>query len=122
MLARQSRGATAYHAGRAAEAAVEALYVRAGQPVVARRWRGSGGEIDLIAQDGAGFIFIEVKKSRSHAEAAEHLSRAQISRIFGAATEFVEKSPLGQMTDMRFDVALVDSVGRIEVLQNAMAA
>lgn len=122
MQARQHRGARAFHAGLAAEDSVAAAYARAGRPVVARRWRGSAGEIDLIAQDGVGFIFIEVKKSRSHAEAAGHLTRAQISRIFGAATEYVETAPLGQMTEMRFDVALVDDMGRIEVLENAMAA
>ncbi len=122
MQARQHRGAMAFHAGMAAEAAVAAAYAKAGQPVVARRWRGACGEIDLIAQDGAGFIFIEVKKSRSHAEAAEHLTQRQIARIFGAATEYVETTPLGQMTEMRFDVALVDSLGRIEVLENALAA
>ena len=119
---RQMRGATAFHSGMVAEAAVAAAYVRAGHPVVERRWRGSGGEIDLIAQDGAGFVFIEVKKSGTHAQAAEHLTRAQIERIFGAATEYVAATPLGLMTEMRFDVALVDSMGRIEVLENALAA
>jgi putative endonuclease len=54
--------------------------------------------------------------------AAESLSRAQIARIFCAATEFVAKAPRGSLTDMRFDVALVDEIGRIEVLENALAA
>lgn len=119
---RQMRGKTAYHAGLAAETAVAEAYRRAGHAVVAQRWRGKGGEIDLIAQDGEGFVFIEVKQSRSHAEAAEHVTRAQIARIFDAATEFVATAPRGQLTDMRFDVALVDAMGRIEVLQNALAA
>ena len=122
MTTRQNRGAMAYQAGLAAEEQVAQVYARAGHRVIARRWRGSAGEIDLIAQDGEGFVFIEVKQSRSHAEAAEHVTRAQIARIFGAATEYVAKAPLGMMTDMRFDVALVDGMGRIEVLENALAA
>lgn len=119
---RQARGSTAYHAGRVAEDAVATAYARAGHPVVARRWRGSQGEIDLIAKNGSGYVFVEVKKSSSHFEAAEHLSPAQIARIFGAALEFVSTAPLGEMTEMRFDVALVDGMGRIEILENALAA
>ena len=122
MTLRKHRGAMAYQAGLAAEEQVAQVYARAGHRVVARRWRGSAGEIDLIAQDGEGFVFIEVKQSRSHAEAAEYITRAQIARIFGAATEYVANAPRGMMTDMRFDVALVDGMGRIEVLENALAA
>lgn len=119
---RRIRGSVAYHAGLAAENSVASSYARAGHAIVAQRWRGSCGEIDLIVQDGDGFVFVEVKQSRSHAEAAEHVSRAQIRRIFGAATEFVARAPRGQLTDMRFDVALVDGAGRIEILENALAA
>ncbi len=36
----------------------------------------AAGEIDLIARDGDEVIFVEVKKSRSHADAADHLSPA----------------------------------------------
>ena len=119
---RQGRGKTAYHAGLAAEESVSRLYDRSGRPIVARRWRGSVGEIDLIAREGDVVVFIEVKKSHTHAEAAEHLSFAQAQRIMATATEFVGGEPKGQLTDMRFDVALVDAMGRIEIIENALAA
>jgi putative endonuclease len=115
-------GAVAYHAGLAAEDQVAQLYDRAGRPICARRWRGSGGEIDLIARDGAEVIFIEVKKSRSHAEAAAHLTARQMARIYTAASEFLAGEPRGQNTDVRFDVALVNALGQIEILENAFAA
>lgn len=115
-------GARSYYAGLAAEDQVATLYGRSGRAVCARRWRGSAGEIDLIARDGDGVIFIEVKQSRTHAEAAEHLTRRQMSRIYGAASEFLAGEPKGQLTDVRFDVALVDAVGRIEIVENAFAA
>ena len=86
-----------------------------------RRWRGAGGEIDLIAEDGEGLIFIEVKKARSHAQAAERLSRRQIDRIHASAAEYLGRMPLGQLTDCRFDVALVDEGGRVEIIENADA-
>lgn len=119
---RQLRGALAYRSGLAAEDSVAARYEHSGRAIVARRWRGSAGEVDLIARDGAGFIFIEVKKSRTHAEAAERLSQRQIARIFDTASEFVADKPQGSMTEMRFDVALVDGMGRIDILENALAA
>ena len=115
-------GARSYHAGFAAEEQVAQLYDRSGRVVCAWRWRGSAGEIDLIARDGAEVIFIEVKQSKTHARAAEHLTARQMARIYGAASEFLAGEPAGQLTDVRFDVALVDAVGRIEVLENAYAA
>ena len=77
---------------------------------------------DLIERDGAQVIFIEVKQSKTHAMAAEHLTARQMARIYRAASEFLAGEPAGQLTDVRFDVALVDAVGRIEVLENAYAA
>jgi putative endonuclease len=119
---RDLRGATAYHAGMAAEDQVSQLYDRSGRKVIHRRWRGSTGEIDLIAREGDRIVFIEVKKSSSHALAAEHLTYGQIQRILATASEFVGGEPNGQNTEMRFDVALVDAMGRIEIIENALAA
>jgi putative endonuclease len=115
-------GTVSYHAGRVAEDSVAENYARRGFAIAQRRWRGRGGEIDLIAREGDGLVFIEVKKSRSFARAAERISRRQMERILMAASEFVAGEPRGQLTDMRFDVALVDGTGRIEILENAFAA
>lgn len=119
MTARAFRGKTSYLAGHAAEDAVASRYHASGRPIVAKRWRGSCGEIDLIAKDGDGLIFIEVKKSKSHASAAARLSRRQMDRIYGAGSEFLATQPKGQLTDVRFDVALVDSMGQVDVIENA---
>jgi putative endonuclease len=115
-------GLRSYHAGRVAEDQVAARYLRAGRTICARRWRGQSGEIDLIARDGAQVIFIEVKQARNFARAAESLSSRQMSRILSAASEFLADEPAGDLTDCRFDLALVDGQGRIEVLENAFAA
>jgi putative endonuclease len=88
-------------------------------PVVRQRWRGRGGEVDLIARDGAGLVFIEVKRSRSHAVAATRLGRRQMDRLCAAAAEYIATEPRGQLTDVRFDLALVDGVGRIDIIENA---
>lgn len=115
-------GAKSYHAGLAAESIVVQHYERSGQAICARRWRGTSGEIDLIARDGSEVIFIEVKQSKTHARAAEHLTPRQMARIYGAASEFIGTEPAGQRTAVRFDVALVDGMGRVEILENAFAA
>ncbi|MDR7125970.1 YraN family protein [Pseudotabrizicola sp. 4114] len=115
-------GRRSYYAGVAAEDQVAQLYDRSGRSVIARRWRGPGGEIDLIARDGAEVIFIEVKQARSHAVAAERLTTRQMARIYASAACFIGGEPAGQNTPVRFDVALVDGAGRIEVLENAFAA
>lgn len=115
-------GIRSYHAGLAAEESVALYYSRSGRTVCARRWRGQSGEIDLIARDGAEVIFIEVKQSSTHARAAEHLTERQMRRVYNAATEFLAGEPNGLSTDVRFDIALVDGRGQIEVLENAYAA
>lgn len=115
-------GSLSYHAGLSAEGQVARDYQRRGFPLISQRWRGKGGEIDLVLRDGDGFVFVEVKKSRSHARAAEHLSARQIRRLYDAAAEFLGGCPAGLDTRARFDVALIDAQGRIEILENALCA
>ena len=115
-------GALAHRSGLSAEERVAGHYQRAGCTVRARRWRGAGGEIDLVLWDGAVTVFVEVKAARSHAWAAERIGARQARRVMCAAEEFVAGDPAGALSEMRFDVALVDGLGRIEILQNAFAA
>ena len=113
-------GAVNYHAGLAAEEAVAAHYGSGGYETAARRWRSKAGEIDLIARDGDGFIFVEVKRARDFARAAERVSRRQLGRIWRAAELWLADTPNGTNTKARVDVALVDGSGRIEVLENVL--
>lgn len=112
-------GLVSYRAGLAAEDAVARRYVDGGQVLAESRWRGVSGEIDLIMRDGAAIVFVEVKKAATHATAAARLTSRQMVRIYAAAAEFLAGEPAGQATECRFDVALVDAYGRIEVLENA---
>ncbi len=114
-------GLVSYRAGLAAEEAVARHYSDTGRALVASRWRGKSGEIDLVLRDGTSVIFVEVKKAATHAEAALRVTSRQMARIYASASEFLAGEPNGQNTDCRFDVALVDSFGRIEVLENAFA-
>lgn len=120
--ARALAGRRADLCGRAAEDAVAAHFLRAGARVVARRWRGRSGEIDLVLREGAAHVFVEVKRAAGHAAAAARLGPRQAARIMAAALEYLADDPRGQDAEMRFDVALVDGIGRIEVLANALVA
>ncbi|MBW4984655.1 YraN family protein [Mameliella sp. CS4] len=117
---RVDTGRCGYHAGLAAEIGVAADYARRGYPLLARRWRGRSGEIDLVLRDGDGVIVVEVKKSRNFDRAVERLSQRQIGRLLRAGEEFLGTMPRGSLTDIRFDVALVNGHGEIRVIENAL--
>ncbi|MFQ6547408.1 YraN family protein [Aestuariibius sp. 2305UL40-4] len=114
-------GKVSFAAGFAAEESVVDRYRRKGCEVAARRWRGSVGEIDIVLRDPVddGLIFVEVKKSRSFGKAAERLNRKQMNRICATAEEFAAGEPRGLLTDMRFDVALMNGIGDVRILENA---
>ena len=118
-LARSARGARAHLGGMSAEEAVARHYARRGLQVAARRWRGSGGEIDLILRDGADLVFVEVKAAQTLAVAASRLTRRQMDRICLSALDFLKGEPRGLLTAMRFDLATVDRQGVIDILPNA---
>lgn len=115
-------GQVGYHAGASAEQIVARNYQARGCEIRRSRFRGKGGEIDLIAQDGDQLVFIEVKKSKSHQMAALRLGAHQIARLFDAASEFLGGEPDGQQTHSRFDVALVNQIGQVEIVENALSA
>lgn len=111
-----------YYSGFAAELSVAKYYESKGQPVIARRWRGKSGEIDLIAREGDQLVFIEVKSAATHEEALQYLRPAQVQRIRAAVAEYLATEPLGSLTEVRFDLALVDRQGRIHLCPNILAA
>lgn len=116
---KRQRGSMAHHAGASAEERIADDYARRGYTVAKKRWRGSAGEIDLIFRDGEALVFVEVKQSRSFERAAARISRRQMQRICQTAEEFAGREPKGLLTDMRFDVALVDGQGCVQVIENA---
>ncbi len=113
------RNATNYQAGLSAEAIVARDYLSRGRTLAEKRWRGTGGEIDLIFREGDRVVFTEVKKSRTHEMAMQRLSPRQMRRICATASEYIAGEPRGQLTEMRFDFATVDQAGTVRILENA---
>jgi putative endonuclease len=116
---RAHRGGMSFHAGLAAESCVAQDYERRGFAVARQRWRGKSGEIDLIINDGAGLIFVEVKQSRNFERAAQRVSTAQMRRIYRCAEEYLGTQPMGSLTNVRFDVALMNGHGETRIIENA---
>lgn len=116
---KEQQGALAYHSGDCAETGVAERYAQAGYQVVSRRWRSAAGEIDLILRQKDLWVFVEVKKARNADLAALRLDRRQMNRICQSACCFCEGLATGSLTEMRFDVALVDGFGRVEIIENA---
>jgi putative endonuclease len=112
-------GARSYLGGLSAEAAVAARYQREGYELAASRWRGAGGEIDLILHNAEGHVFVEVKHASGFAEAAYRIGPRQQQRIMQSALAWLGEMGDGVDAPMRFDVALVDGQGRIEIIENA---
>ena len=117
--ARQTRGRIAHLSGSLAEDSVARILEQRGMTVLARRWRGRAGEIDLICQEGPCLVFVEVKQSATHAEAAHRLGAAQQGRILRAALEYCDDAGYPTLPEMRFDAALVDGSGRVEICERA---
>ena len=120
--ARAMRGHTSYLAGMAAEDIVARAYVAAGYRLIAERWRGRQGELDLVFSTIKGVVMVEVKASKSFASAASHVTHAQVKRLYATAEEYLATLPDGSLTDVRFDVALVDQTGALNIHENAFAA
>ena len=107
-----------YVSGLAAEDAVQRCYASKGAAILNQRWRGQAGEIDLVLRDGDYLVFVEVKKARTHAQAAQRLQSRQAARIAQAAQEYLAVNGHSMLCDMRFDLALVDAAGRVEQINN----
>lgn len=113
------RGAVSHLAGLAAETSVARLYAQRDAVVIQTRWRGRGGEIDLVLEEEGTIVFVEVKKARDFATAAARIGPRQQARLMLAAEEYLGTLPSGAITNCRFDAALVDAAGRVELIENA---
>src|SRR3954454_14841225 len=99
---------------------------RRGYAIVARRYRRRGGEIDIIARDGATIVFVEVKARESHrfGEAAEAVTPFKRRRIVQLAADYMTRHYRSNCP-CRFDVVSIHFDAErpaIEVFQNAFDA
>jgi putative endonuclease len=85
--------------------------------VLAQRWRGGGGEIDLAALDGEVLVFVEVKMRSAGGSPEEAVSAAKQARVRSAAEAFIAAFGL-EGRQARFDVAAWEG-GRLRWTRDA---
>ena len=92
--------------GRRAEF-IAMIYMRlTGHRILAHRWRGSGGEIDIVARRGSLLVFCETKFRQRHGEAGIP-SPYQRRRICRAAEEFMAGRQSFKELQWRFDLVQI---------------
>jgi len=98
--------------GRRGERAAARHLTRRGWTVLATRWRGAGGELDLVATR-AGVLAICEVKTRAHAAALEEpVTAAQRARIARAAEAYLAGRPELDGLAVRLDLVGV-RLGRL---------
>ena len=117
-MSRRRQGLTAHETGLAAEDAAARHYEALGGQVQERRLRTPHGEIDLIIDAPDGLLFVEVK-ARRDGGAAWTITDRQQRRIEAAAQHYLAAADISPARNLRFDVALVDGAGRVEIIENA---
>jgi len=119
--------------GRRGEDAAAAYLVAEGYTLIARNWRlpPHGGELDIVACDGAWLVFVEVRARRRGAGGAgplagspeESVTPAKQARLAHLAEAYLYTNPWDG--PMRIDVIALefdanDAVSRLNHLQDAV--
>ena len=103
--------------GDSGERFAERILEERGWTILAQKWRGQAGEVDLIADDGELIVMVEVKTRRgeSHGRAEEAVTRAKCGRLIQLGQEFIETDPSLETRFWRVDLVAItlDSAGRI---------
>ena len=93
--------------GRRAET-IAAWYLRLkGYGILARRFRGPIGEIDLVAKRRGTLIFVEVKARADSESGVEAVGAKSRARIAHAAEAWLMRYPAAAALKLRFDVIIV---------------
>lgn len=120
-LKTQRRKRLSYHFGYLAER-VAAGYLRLlGYRILARRYRSSAGEIDLIGLRRHTLVAFEVK-ARLGAFDADVITPHQQQRIITGLSLFLAKHPKFAQYDIRFDAICLSLTGRPRHIRNAWQA
>ncbi|WP_306252038.1 YraN family protein [Parvularcula sp. IMCC14364] len=90
--------------GRFAEHFAVAILSLKGYRILARRWKCSVGEIDIIASRNGTLVFVEVKSRKSVTSAIEAVGWQNRRRIEQAASAYAQTKRLTPVPVFRFDV------------------
>ncbi len=110
--------------GRLGERVACRYLLRHGFDVLARRYRGRWGEVDIIAFEGSTLVFVEVKTraSREFGDPSEFVDWEKQQSLKAVAADFISRHDLGDWS-YRFDIVTVIAPARpgqqISLFRNA---
>lgn len=116
-----SRRRTAERTGRRAETLAALAYVLRGYSIIARRFRRSAGEIDLVLRRGDLVVFAEVKARPNHDDAVFAVDIQTRRRIERAGNVFLSERPELAVGAIRYDIVAV-SGWRARIVADAWRA
>jgi putative endonuclease len=96
--------------GLRSEAMVADRLEAVGWQILARRWKVSEGELDLVALDPRGaLVGVEVRgrRSRRSGSAVESVDRRRVGRLRAALVRYAINSPISHR-ELRIDLVAVD--------------
>ena len=112
--------------GRWGESVAEGYLRRQGYRIVARNWRCARGELDLVAQEGGDWVFIEVRTRRQGPGGTpeESVTPAKQRRLLRLARLFLQENDLEDVP-WRVDIVAVEvdrsgRPARISLLRGAV--
>ena len=101
-----NRAARERHGRRAEQAAAWWLRCK-GYRILAMRYKTPVGEIDIVARRGNTVVFIEVKGRKRRHDAANAIHARNQARVVRAAQWWLQRHPLFEQSQVRFDACLV---------------
>ena len=107
--AESTRAETTRARGHGAESLAATYLTRQGLRLIDRNVRAGHGEIDLIMQDGATLVFVEVRARKTGAwvSAAESVSHTKRRKIIETAERLLNDRPAWRQRPCRFDVVAI---------------
>lgn len=94
------------HIGQQAENKACCYLQKQGLKLITRNFRCRYGEIDLIMQDQADIVFVEVRyrSNKNYAQGAESITPAKQQRLTNSAQCYLQRKKLWEKVPCRFDV------------------
>lgn len=113
--------------GQTAEQQACDFLVAQGLRLVMKNYRCYHGEIDLIMQDKADFVFVEVRSRRrtDYGNAVESINKPKQRRLMRAALHFLQMKKCLYKVTSRFDIIAIHPIAgkmQLEWIKHAFSA